>query len=75
MELDDVKIGLKVEITKLEDNTRGMFVAKKHLDVRRVGAKGTVVGYVPGHGGDVWWVRHDDETVGVYIFDEFELLK
>ena len=49
-----------------------MLIKKEHLDVRTVGVKGTVIGYVPGHGGDIWWIKHDDGLIGAYIFDEFE---
>ena len=71
MELDEIKIGLRVEVKKLGD-TKGMMIKKEHLDVRTVGAKGKVMGYVPGHGGDVWWIKHDDGLIGAYVFDEFE---
>lgn len=74
MELNDIKTGLKVKITKIED-TEGMLVAKKHLDARELGAIGMVMGYVPGHGGDVWWVKHGNGTIGAYTFDEFDPLK
>lgn len=72
MELNKVKIGLRVKITRLED-TKGMMIKRQHLDVRTVGARGEVIGYVPGHGGDVWWIRHNDGAVGAYVFNEFEL--
>lgn len=72
MESDEVKIGLRVRVTKLEDDITGMFVKKKYLDVRQVGIKGRITGYVPGHGGDIWWVEHDNGDVGAYIFTEFE---
>lgn len=49
MELDEIKIGLRVEVKKLGD-TKGMMIKKEHLDIRTVGVKGTVTGYVPGHG-------------------------
>lgn len=71
MELDEIKIGLRVKVTELGD-TMGMSIKRGYLDVRAVGVKGTVVGYVPGHGGDVWWIKHDDGIVGAYAFDEFE---
>ena len=71
MELNDVKIGLRVEVKTLGD-TKGMMIKRQHLDVRTIGVKGTVIGYVPGHGGDVWWIKHDDGNVGAYVFDEFE---
>ncbi len=71
MELDEIKIGLRVEVKKLGD-TKGMMIKKEHLDVRAVGVKGTVIGYVPGHGGDIWWIKQDDSHIGAYVFDEFE---
>lgn len=71
MELEEVKVGLRVKVTKLED-TKGMMIKREHIDVRTVGVKGTVVGYVPGHGGDIWWIKHDDGKIGAYVFDEFE---
>ena len=74
MELDDVRVGLRVEVKKLGD-TRGMLIQKEHLDIRKLGVKGTIVGYIPGHGGDLWWIRHDDGTVGAYVFDEFEKIE
>lgn len=59
--------------TQLE-STRGMLIAEKHLLARRPGAVGVIGGYVPGHGGDVYWVRHGtEEIVAVYCFTEFEL--
>ena len=53
-------------------STAGMMVAARHRGCRRPSAKGTVRGRVPGHGGDVWWVEHEDGTVGAYCFDELE---
>lgn len=49
MELNEVKVGLRVQITKLGD-TKGMMIKRHHLDVRTVGTRGEVIGYVPGHG-------------------------
>ena len=72
MELNNMKPGLRVKITKL-GNTRGMLIDEQHLNVRAVGVTGTIKGHVPGHGGDVWWVEQDDGKVGAYVFDEFEL--
>lgn len=72
MNLNNVKAGLHVKVVKLGD-TMGMMIKPKHLDVRKVGVTGTITGYVPGHGGDVWWVRHDgSDDVGAYVFDELE---
>lgn len=52
-------------------STTGMTIVQRHLDVRRVGASGTVLDWVPGYGGDVWWVQHDEsEEIGAYCVDE-----
>lgn len=40
---------------------------------RRASAPGVIAGVVGGHGGDVYWVRHDDGETAAYCFDEFEL--
>jgi len=63
--------GLRVRITK-DEGTTGLMIAPKNLEARGVDKIGVVTGYVPGHGGDVWWVRHDDGSVGAYVFTEFE---
>ena len=70
MELSEVKTGLKIRTTKL-GTTKGMLIQESYLDARRPGADGAVLGYVPGHGGDVWWVEHEDGTVAAYTFYEF----
>ncbi len=51
--------------------TMGMLVAYKNLDVRMQGVDGTVLNYVPGHGGDVWFMRHDHSgDIGAYAVTE-----
>jgi hypothetical protein len=69
------QVGDHVVITKLaEDGTKGMFVKDKHLRVRRERMVGTVLGWVTGHGGDVWWVQHlGYDEIGAYCYTEFEL--
>jgi len=72
MNPNSVKVGLYVKIVKLGD-TKGMFIKQQYLDVRQVGVTGIITGYVSGHGGDVWWIKHDGaDQVGAYAFDEFE---
>ncbi|OHB20143.1 MAG: hypothetical protein A2854_05010 [Parcubacteria group bacterium RIFCSPHIGHO2_01_FULL_56_18] len=72
MNCNDVKPGLRVKTTELGD-TRGMTIVEKHLKVREEGVTGTITRHVPGHGGDVWFVRHDNsENVGAYSIDEME---
>jgi len=70
--LKSVKPGLRVKVAKLA-GTRGMTIHEEHLKVRRKGVTGTVLQHVPGHGGDVWFVQHDDsDAVGAYTFTELE---
>ena len=71
MQLLRVKVGLKVKTNKRLGSTRGFLIAQPHLDARQPNKEGEVVGYVPGHGGDVWWVTHNDGTTGAYMFNEF----
>ncbi len=72
MDLSNVTPGLRVKTTKLGD-TIGMLINEEHLYVRQVDIIGTVTGYVPGHGGDVWWVKHDGgKAVGAYTYTEIE---
>lgn len=58
------------------DSTKGMLIVQRHLDNRRVSQRGQVSGIVAGHGGDVYWVRHEgdsDKDGAAYGFWEFEL--
>lgn len=73
MDCNDVKTGLRIRITNLGD-TKGMLINSRHLDCRQKGITGTVDGYVPGHGGDVWFVKHDDGQVGAYSYTEMEAI-
>ena len=63
-------IGKRVVVTA-DAGTVGYMVAERHLTARRIGAVGTVEGAVPGHGGDVVYIRQEDtppkaEPVAVY---------
>lgn len=49
---------------------RGFFVKEKYIQARKAGAKGTYHGFVPGAGGDIWWIKHEDGSVGAYVYDE-----
>ncbi len=74
MNCNKVKVGLIVRTNKRLGKTTGFMVVQKHLDARKSGKAGVVTGYVPGHGGDVWWVNHNDGTCGAYVFNEFHLI-
>ena len=54
------------------ESTEGMFVVARHLDARKTNILGTIKGYVPGHGGDVYYVEHEPGDVAVYCYTEFE---
>ncbi len=66
--MSKIKANIYVNVFELH-STMGMFVSKKLLDNRRLGF-GKVVNYVPGHGGDVWFVNHPDGTQAVYSTEE-----
>lgn len=68
--VNDVKPGMNVKITRLE-KTDGMFIKQEYLDRRKAGEVGTVLNYVPGHGGDVWWIRQSN-GIAAYSFTEFD---
>lgn len=70
----EIRVGNKVRVTTLV-STAGFIVDPKAIQARRVGAKGKILGYVPGHGGEVWWVKHSDGEVAVYFHKEFEILR
>ena len=62
-------IGLNVSIDRLE-SIKGMVIHKKHLQCRRLNEVVEIVGYVPGHGGDVWFCRHLNKDIGAYSLTE-----
>lgn len=67
------EIGTKLRIKKRilpNDKCGGFLVKQHHIDVRRPGEEAEYAGYVPGAGGDIWWVRHQDGSIGAYTFDE-----
>lgn len=61
--------GAQVQIVRLE-STRGYSVSAKLLQARRCPATGIAEQYVPGHGGDVWIVRHPDGVAAPYSVNE-----
>jgi hypothetical protein len=49
----------------------GWLVSDKHIICRKANAHGTVGGWVPGHGGDVYWVKQGKD-VACYGYKEIE---
>lgn len=66
-----VKPGMRIVITDIK-TTRGYNVDKEHIANRCLHARGTVLGYISGHGGEVFAVEHDVGTIAVYHHSEFE---
>ncbi len=65
--------GTRVVTHAALEDTRGMMVPPSYLGARKPNEKGAISGVVGGHGGDVYYVKHDSGDVGVYAFTEFEL--
>lgn len=59
MDCNCVKTGLRIRTSKVLGQTTGMLISQKILGNRSPNTPGTVYSYVPGHGGDVWYVVHD----------------
>ena len=62
--------GKRIKTAMMLGSTDGMAIAQRHLDTRMPNCEGTVKGYVPGHGGDVWFVEHPDGAVAAYSITE-----
>lgn len=54
-------------------STLGIIVRDQYLATRRPSTPAVLGNYVAGHGGDIYWAKHDDGTVAVYGWQEFEL--
>ncbi len=63
--------GTKLVVTRL-DSITGMLVRSEYLANRRARETVEMIDFVPGHGGDVWWCRHDNGDVAVYGWWELE---
>jgi hypothetical protein len=72
-DVNEVKQGMKVRVIK-DNGTRGMMIADKHLAIREVGKEGTVLDYVAGHGGDVWFIQQDN-GIAAYSYTEIVVVE
>lgn len=45
--------------SRIDASSGGLFVATKYLEARCSNMKGTIKGWVGGHGGGAYWVQHD----------------
>ena len=50
----------------------GMLIADKHLKCRENNIKVEVLDWVPGHGGDVWFCKHENGDIGAYTISELK---
>lgn len=48
----------------------GFLVKQEYLKARRPSEDAQYAGWVAGAGGDVWWIRHQDGSIGAYSYDE-----
>lgn len=73
MDGNDVQAGLRIRTNRKGRlrTTQGFLIGPQYLAARRADAPGKVRAMVPGHGGDVWYIEHDDGTVAAYCYDEF----
>ena len=67
--------GTRVQVNEKLDTPSGMLIKAEVLERRTPGVSGQINGVVGGHGGDVYWVRHDGEEDkgSAYGWWEFEL--
>lgn len=68
------ELKVKDKIATIEE-CESFFVHRRHLEARKPGAKGFYKDWVPGAGGDVWWVEHEDGTTAAYMYDEVGLVE
>jgi len=74
MDLSQIRTGLKVRVAKLKSTT-GLSIDQELINNRKMGVTGVLQKWVPGHGGDMWYVKHDNGKMAVYAFDELEKLE
>ena len=72
MNSSKIRVGIRVKTKNKLDSTEGFLVADENLLARGCNREGEVIGWIPGHGGDLWSIRHNDGTVGAYSYTEFE---
>lgn len=65
--------GTKIVTHESLGPTTGMLIRQDYLDARQPNKKAVLGSYVGGHGGDVYWAKHEDGTVSAYGWWEFEL--
>jgi hypothetical protein len=75
MNIEDTHTGIRVKTLPLLVDLAASAISGEQLGDRRGNSQGVVEGFVPGHRGDLWTVRHDDGATGAYHHDEFNELR
>ncbi|WP_297653754.1 hypothetical protein [Hydrogenophaga sp.] len=57
---------------ELETDTDGFLVKSTYTADRTPNIEVTYYGWVPGAGGDIWWMEHEDGTIQAYCYTELE---
>jgi len=65
--------GTEVKIV-CSPNYTGPTVKEQYVKSRKSGL-GTYHDFIPGTGGDYWWVRNSDGEIGVYDHEEIRKMK
>lgn len=69
MKLEKIKPGIRIR-TKLKSSS-----IRPPPGIRRSNIEGVIISDVCGYDRSVWWVDHDDGTIGSYHFTEMEEIK
>ena len=72
MDLEKIHTSMRVKTSDILGDSPGLMVRTEHISARKPNKEGRISGIVSGHGGNAWWVTHDDGTVGAYLLDEIE---
>ncbi len=64
-----VKVGLRVKIIGILKNANSMGIAKEHCSIRKPNEEGAIE--AKAGADNRWWIRHNDNTLGIYLSDEF----
>lgn len=67
----NIEIGMTVKVVDIQPLV-GVFVVRKHLAARRINDTGIVTTMIPGHGGGLFAVMHNDKEIAVYLASEIE---
>jgi hypothetical protein len=71
MQYSQVKEGLRVRTCpQLLEMPNLVVKPADRLRARQPNKEGNIITRVPKHGGDLWWIVHDDTSMAPYHFSE-----